>query len=58
VPQDQYYTVKEVAERLKVAEATVRHRIKGSSSVRSTLARAGASTIAIWPASCSSTRPR
>ncbi|MBO9456234.1 SDR family oxidoreductase [Paracoccus sp. R12_1] len=48
MPQDQYHTVKEVAERLKVAEATVRHRIKGGSSVRSTSARAGASTIAIW----------
>lgn len=28
MPQDQYQTVKEVAERLKVAEATVRHWIK------------------------------
>lgn len=30
MPQDQYQTVKEVAERLKVAEATVRHWIKES----------------------------
>ena len=28
MPQDQYQTVKEVADRLKVAEATVRHWIK------------------------------
>ncbi|TGD42620.1 DNA-binding protein [Pseudotabrizicola sediminis] len=28
MPLDQYQTVKEVAERLKVAEATVRHWIK------------------------------
>lgn len=28
MPQDQYQTVREVAERLKVAEATVRHWIK------------------------------
>lgn len=29
MPQDKYQTVKEVAERLKVAEATVRNWIKG-----------------------------
>ncbi|MCZ0963425.1 helix-turn-helix domain-containing protein [Paracoccus benzoatiresistens] len=28
MPQDQYQTVREVADRLKVAEATVRHWIK------------------------------
>jgi excisionase family DNA binding protein len=28
MPQDQYQTVREVAERLKVAEATVRHWIR------------------------------
>lgn len=28
MPQDQYQTVKEVADRIKVAEATVRHWIK------------------------------
>lgn len=28
MPQDRYQTVKDVAERLKVAEATVRHWIK------------------------------
>jgi excisionase family DNA binding protein len=28
MPKDQYQTVKEVADRLKVAEATVRHWIK------------------------------
>ena len=28
MPQDQYQTVKDVADRLKVAEATVRHWIK------------------------------
>jgi excisionase family DNA binding protein len=28
MPQDEYQSVKEVAERLKVAEATVRHWIK------------------------------
>jgi excisionase family DNA binding protein len=28
MPQDQYQTVKEVADRLKVAEATVRHWIR------------------------------
>lgn len=28
MPQDQYQTVKEVSDRLKIAEATVRHWIK------------------------------
>jgi transposase-like protein len=60
MPRDAYQTVKEVADRLKVNEVTVRQWIRDGHLGRSTSARAGVSPTAISKRSSRpiATRPR